>query len=158
MKKKKYLTVILIIILISLSGCKNKFPELDQKSIAFQTSSYIDKNDDDASYLTIEYNGRVYLPYGTLKSKINDKDIRDCIGYIVQDETNSSMPDKDNKDTRIYTLTSDPNNNFLMEYYIGTTLMNTPVFLRAVDTQNKEINIPNFIDDLGYGYWKGEVK
>ena len=41
-----------------------------------------------------------------------------------------------------------------MEYYIGTTLMNQPVFWRATDTRGQEIFTPAFIENLGYGYWK----
>lgn len=44
--------------------------------------------------------------------------------------------------------------NFLMEYYVGTTLMNQPSFYRAVDTKDKDIEASAFIDELGYGFWK----
>ena len=32
--------------------------------------------------------------------------------------------------------------------------MNQPSFYRAIDTKNKDINIPKFIDSLDYNYWK----
>ncbi len=41
-----------------------------------------------------------------------------------------------------------------MEYYIKTNLMNPQFFYRAIDTGEKEINIPNFIKNLGYNYQK----
>lgn len=153
--KKKILGILLMgVLVLSLTGCGIKYPDLEKDAIGFQTSNYIDENDDGAGYLTIEYNGRTYMPYGTLKGSLKEKDIDKCIGYIIQNENSSSIIDKDNKDTRIYTLIDDKENNFLMEYYIGTDLMNQPSFYRAIDTKNRDINIPKFIDSLDYNYWK----
>lgn len=152
--KKRILHFLLIEVLVfSLTGCGMKYPNLEKDAIVFQTSSYIDE-EYDAGYLTIEYNGRIYMPYGTIKRFLKEKDLDKCIGYIIQDENSSSIVDKDNKDTRIYTLTDDKENNFLMEYYIGTNLMNQPIFYRAIDTKRKDINIPRFINSLDYNYWK----
>ena len=153
--KKKILGILLMgVLVLSLTGCGIKYPDLEKDAIEFQTGNYIDENDDSAGYLTIEYNGRTYMPYGTLKGSLKEKDIDKCIGYIIQNENSSSIIDKDNKDTRIYTLIDDKENNFLMEYYIGTDLMNQPSFYRAIDTKNKDINIPKFIDSLDNNYWK----
>ena len=153
--KKKILGILLMgVLVLSLTGCGIKYPDLEKDAIGFQTDNYIDENDNGVGYLTIEYNGRTYMPYGTLKGSLKEKDIDKCIGYIIQNENSSSIIDKDNKDTRIYTLIDDKENNFLMEYYIGTDLMNQPSFYRAIDTKNKDINIPKFIDSLDYNYWK----
>lgn len=57
------------------------------------------------------------------------------------------------KDTRVYTLANDKDENFLMVYYIGESLMNQPDFYRAQDTKDKNIEIPNFIDKEDYEYW-----
>ena len=120
-----------------------------------ESASDSDYNDDDGvGYLTIEYNGRTYMPYGTLKGSLKEKNIDKCIGYRIQDENSSSIVGKDNKDIRIYTLVDDKDNNFLMEYYIGTNLMNQPSFYRAIDTKGKNISVPNYIENLGYNYWK----
>ena len=152
---KKLLSIItLLLIVIGLTGCTMKYPELDENAIAFTVSSYVDEEHDNASYLTIEYNGRTYLPYGTQKGILQSKDLDKCIGYIVQDENSSSIVDPDNKDTRIYTLTEDKDNNFLMEYYIGTNEMNDPIFYRAMDTKGKDITIPKIIDGPNDNYWK----
>ncbi len=32
--------------------------------------------------------------------------------------------------------------------------MNQPDFYRAIDTKNKKINTPNYIESLEYNYWK----
>ena len=153
--KKKILGFLLMgVLVLSLTGCGIKYPDLEKDAIGFQTGNYIDENDDGSEYLTIEYNGRTYMPYGTLKGSLKEKDIDKCIGYIIQNENSSSIIDKDNKDNRIYKFIDDKENNFLMEYYIGTDLMDQPSFYRAIDTKNNDINIPKFIDSLDYNYWK----
>lgn len=126
---------------------------LPEAPIAFHTTSFTDIADD-SGYLVIEYKGRKYMPYGTIKRRIKENDIDECIGYLFQDENVTSIPDENNTDTRIYTLAEDKDNNFLMDYYIGTILMNQPNFWRAVDTKGKDIFIPDCIDSLGYDYWK----
>ena len=123
------------------------------KSFEFTTPS-VDIYDDNAEYLVLEYSGRKYMPYGTIKRSIKESDIDKCIGYLFQDEIVTSMPDENNTDTRIYSLREDNDNNFLMEYYIKTNLMNPPTFWRAIDTKEKDIVIPNCIDSLEYDYWK----
>lgn len=150
---KKLLSLLLIgLLVIGLTGCGIKYPELGDDAIGFKVDTYIEENG--AGYLTIEYNGRVYMPYGVLKNTISSKDIDKCIGYIIQDETSSSIVDPNNKDTRIYTLTGDKEHNFLMEYYIGTDIMNPRMFYRAIDTKGKDIKVLDFIDSLDYDYWK----
>ncbi len=57
------------------------------------------------------------------------------------------------KDTRVYTLANDKDENFLMVYYIGESLMNQLDFYRVLDTKDKNIEIPNFIDKEDYEYW-----
>lgn len=113
-----------------------------------------DKEHDDGDYGTIEYNGRIYIGYGTINNSFKQENIDKCIGYIIQDENSSSVVDKNNKDRRIYTLTGDNDNNFLMDYYTGDTEMNQPCFFRAIDTKGKDIEIPKCIDDLGYEFWE----
>ena len=157
MKKNKLKRIILLLtILVCLTGCESKYPELEKDAIGLKTTTILDEKDDDATYLAVEYNGRTYIPYGTIKRSIKKKDIDKCIGYLIQDENTSSIIDEKNKDTRIYTLKEDKENNFLMEYYIGTTLMNQPSFYRALDTKGSNIKIPKYIESLDYNYWKEE--
>ncbi len=149
---KKVLLLLFICLLIT--GCGSELPELDDAAIGFYTGSFVDIEDDNAGYMTFEYNGRTYMSYGTIKGIMNwGKDIDKCIGYIVQDENASQVVDLENKETRVYTLVDDKDNNFLMVYYIGTTLMNQPDFFRAIDTKGIDINIPRYIDKLDGNYW-----
>lgn len=149
--KKLALTLLLGLLLV---GCGQRiYPEMPDDAIAFKMGEYTDERDDNALYGTIEYEGRTYMPYGTLGGRIGEKDIDKCIGYIIQDKNSSSIVDKNDTDTRVYTLADDPAHNYLMDYYIGDTLMNQPDFWRAVDTKEKEIDIPEYIDSLEYPYW-----
>ena len=153
--KKKMLRFLLIVFLsLELTGCGVKYPDLKDNAIAFDMGEYVHEDDDEAYYGTIEYNGRTCIPYGTLKNVIAAKNINKCIGYIIQNENSSSIIDENNKDTRIYTLIEDPEENYLMEYYLGTIEMNQPYFWRAVDTKDKDLNTPTYIDSLEYNFWK----
>ncbi len=158
MKRKILLLIISLVLSIvfmfGLTSDIDEYPDLKENAIAFNMGEYIDKNDDDAGYGTIIYNGRTYMPYGTLKRGIKSKNIKECIGYIIQNENSSSIVDENNKDTRVYTLIEDPNENYLMIYYIGTTLMNQPAFWKAIDTKDRKVDTPNYIVSLDYGYWK----
>lgn len=144
----------MVVCILGITGCGVKYPNFKDNAVAFNMSEYIDESDDNAHYGTIEYNGRTYMPYGTLKGVIKSKNINECIGYIIQNKSSSSVVDKNNKDTRVYTLIEDSNENYLMIYYIGTEVMNQPDFWRAIDTKDKKIDTPNYIDSLKYNYWK----
>lgn len=147
MKKRAGILVVTILVLV-LGGCgQKKYPELSNDAIAFEMGEYIDKDDAAASYATIEYEGRTYMPYGTIGKTLHEKDIDACVGYLVQDG------EKDT-DQRVYTLVDDTEHNYLMEYYVASDLMNQPMFWRAIDTKGKEIVTPEFIDSMEYSYWK----
>lgn len=146
--RKKILLLLLAAAALSLFGCgRYIYPDLPADPVAFPMGSYIDEADDGAAYGTIEYEGRIYMPYGTVGKALRAKDIAACVGYLVQDG-------KADTDTRIYTLTDDPAHNYLMDYYIRTTLMNQPLFWRAADTRGREIPTPAYIDSLEYGFWE----
>lgn len=154
MRKKIVVGIMLACIFILGSCGQRKYPNLPNNAIAFNMGECIDENDDDAAYGTIEYEGRTYMPYGTLGGNVREKDIDKCIGYIIQNENSSSIVDESNTDTRVYTLVEDSEHNYLMDYYIGDTEMNQPYFWRAVDTKGKDIDTPKYIDSLEYSYWE----
>lgn len=114
--KKKLVTLGLIMGLL-LVGCGSAFLDLPDNAEGFKAGSIEDKNGD--GYATIEYDGNTYVPFGTLKGTISRKDVDECIGYIIMDEEISSIPDSDNKDTRLYTLKDDPDHIFIMDYYVN---------------------------------------
>lgn len=154
--KKRICIVLSACFVLALAGCgKVNYPDFADDVIGFQMGEYIDVNDDDASYGTIEYEGRLYIGYGTIGNgkSLHRDDIDQCVGYVIMNQNSSSYTDLNDRDTRIYTLQDDPDHNYLMEHYEGTDLMNPPSFWRAVDTKGQEIDTPDYIESLGYLYW-----
>ena len=133
--------------MLIMTGCGNNINyELPDKPEKFSTQTFISPEDKDDSYIAIEYNGRKYIPYGTLKGKLKGEDVGECLGYIVQDGT-------EDRNTRIYLLTADENSDYLAE--INTEgFMEQPLFLRAEDTKGKNEDTPSYIKDLGYDFWR----
>jgi hypothetical protein len=154
MKKNVVVIGTILTCLLSLSGCtKRPLPELPNDAVAFEMGTFIDDKHDGDSFGTIEYNGRTYIAYGTINDKYKQSCIESCIGYIIQDEHSSSVVDLNNTGRRIYSLSGDSEHNFLMDYDDSVKLMNQPGFFRAIDTNGKDIDIPDYIDPLGYEIW-----
>lgn len=143
---KLFTSIICLALCLLLVGCGMNYPELPEDEPGFEPQTVTSDDPEDGGYNSIEYNGRMYVPFGTLKNRIKEKNLDDCIGYIIQE--NNYM------DVRLFTLTEDKDNNFLMEHYIATNWMNPPMFLRALDTKGQDIEIPNYIEDLDYEIWK----
>ena len=102
--------------------------------------------DPDDTCQSIEYNGRAYIWYGTLKNKIGGNDVGKCLGYIIQDGVIM-------KDSRVFLLKADPDANYLVRFSIGG-IMEQPDFFRALDSKGKTINTPLYIESLGSSYWE----
>lgn len=153
--KKKAIGVCVIIIGLSLmSGSSKKtLPDLPSDAVAFEVGSFVDQGNDAASFITIEYNGRTYIQFGTRNNKYKQSCVDSCVGYLVQNEHLSSVVDLSNTNWRIYTLSVDPKHNFLMDFDDSVELMNQPVFWRAVDTNGKDIEIPDYIDSFSDAFW-----
>ena len=128
-------------------GCGSSINyELPDEPEKFNTQTFVSPTDKDDSYIVIEYNGKKYIPYGTLKGKLKGKDVGECLGYIVQDGT-------EDRNTRIYLLTANENSDYLAE--INTEgFMEQPLFLRAEDTKGKNTDTPSYIENLGYDFWR----
>ena len=144
---KKALFTIAVSTLLMTSGCGSSIDyTLPDEPIPFVTGSFVDTADDNAGYMTITYQGRTYIPYGTQKSSITADDLGSCLGYIVQDG-------KTIDDSRIYLLADDPDADYLV--YMSTEgIMNPTIFFRAMDTKGQNISVPDFIEPPDDGYWK----
>lgn len=143
---KKLLPCALAIVLL-LTGCLSDVDySLPDNPIAFETYEFTNPDNQDDGYMAFEYNGRVYIPYGTLTGRIDGDDVAQCLGYKVQD-------DEADKNARIYTLSADSENNYLMDYYVNS-IMEQPDFWRAIDTVGENISTPKFIESLEYEYWR----
>ena len=133
-------------LLFALSGCGRRIDsDLPAAPIEFHTGTFVNPADPDDTCQSIEYNGRTYIWYGTLKNTIDGDDVGRCLGYIVQDGVIM-------KDVRIFLLNADPDANYLVRFSIGG-IMEQPDFFRALDTRGKTITTPPYIESLG-SYWK----
>ena len=154
MKKNMTFICFIIICLFVMTGCMGKtLPDMPSDAIEFNMGTFHDTEHDDALFGSIEYNGRTYIPYGTSNNKYEKSDIESCIGYIIQNANSSTVIDPNNTNRRIYTLSVDPEHNYLMDFDDSIKLMNQPTFYRAIDTNGKKIDTPIFIDSLGYEFW-----
>ena len=142
---KKYVVLLIIVIaMITLSGClKVNYPELPENPVVFEMVSGSGKIT--VTINSIDYSKNI-ITY-TYSVTFDSDDIDKCIGYVVQDGQKDT-------DERIYTLSEDKANNYLMMYYVGESLMNQPDFWRAVDTNGKNIDTPIYIESFNYNYWK----
>ena len=130
-----------------LTGCGRRIDhELPENPIEFHTGTFVNPTESDDTYQSIEYMGRTYIGYGTLKGRIDGDDVGKCLGYIVQDGV--AM-----KDVRFFLLNADPDANYLVQIFTDG-FMNQPVFYRALDTSGKMIGTPRYIENLEYPYWK----
>ncbi len=146
MKKRILIALFICLIMLMLAGCGNRIDySLPDNPIVFNANTFINPADKNDTYLSLEYNGRVYIPYGNLTGSIDGKDVGKCLGYYVQDGNKM-------EDTRIFLLTDDSNANFLIR--IDTVgVMSQPDFFRAVDTKGENIDIPQYIDSSDEPFW-----
>lgn len=145
MKKVSILAVFIFISLL-VWGCAGMYGTvLPSNPIAFSLFQVTDSKNTNDKYDSIEYNGRIYVPFGTVKSTLKKSEIDQCLGYLDFGTGPNNL--------HICTLTADPNNDFLVRVY-GYDPTEKPAFYRASDTYHQQINIPTYIVDLGYDYWK----
>ena len=129
-----------------LTGCGRADDEpLPDNATAFEDFEFTDPDSKDDGYRAITFNGRTYIPYGTRGRSFKYSDLGEYLGYYVQDG-------QDMKDISLYTLTDDPEVNFIAMTDKG--FMSQPTFLRAIDTRGSEIPTHDLIDSLDYDYWK----
>ena len=147
---KRWFPVIAFVVsmlLLILAGCGKRIDcGLPESPIEFHTGSFVNPADSDDTYQSIEYNGRTYVGYGTVKNSIDGNDVGKCLGYIVQDGVVM-------KDVRVFLLNADIDENYLVQLVSGG-IMDQPVFYRAIDSRGKKIFTPKYIEGLDYNYWK----
>lgn len=145
--KKGITTAFCIAAALVLAGCGRRIDyELPESPIEFHYGTFANPADSDDTYHSIQYNGRTYIGYGTLKNSIDGNDVGKCLGYVIQDGVVM-------KKVRIFPLNADPDANYLVIIFTDT-FMNQPFFFRALDTKGKEIGTPPYIESLEYPYWE----
>ena len=141
------IAVLFALALATMAGCAAKIEaRLPDNPLEFNTSEYANPSDEEDTYLSIDYRGRAYIPYGIVSGPFGNDDIGECLGYVVQDGEKLD-------DVRVCTLASDTDENYLVE--IATEgFMDQPMVYRALDTAGKDIDTPPFVDSLDYDIWQ----
>ena len=141
MIKRMIVLALAVTMIFTLSACgKNGVMHtLPDDAKNFAPYEYIDPCDDMDGYMGVEYCGRYYVAFGTQEGTVHESDLEACIGYIDGD-----------KNSRVYTLkdTSD----LLATYYLNGE-MEQFAFLRALDTADRDIPLPDYVCDLHYPIW-----
>lgn len=141
--KMKHIRSIVLIMCgaLIMSGCSFAgkdigVPDLPQNAPSFESEYF-----EDSGETVFRYGGRSYSYFGRLNGSMSKNSFNECLGYV-----------DDDMDTRMYSLTEDPLNNYLMIRHTGG-IMDQPEFLRADDTKNKDIFTPSYIKSGSYESW-----
>ena len=149
MKNNNTIVALAILLILILAGCGSRIDySLPADPIEFNTGTFVNPADPDDDYISIEYNGRTYITYGTINGIVPKDEMGDCLGYIVQDGVKMET-------SRIFLLAGVPDANYLGRFETEG-VMSQPDFFRAIDTVGKDITTPAYIDDLGYDFWGGQ--
>lgn len=143
---KRIIFIMLILCTVFLYGCGEKDAlDLPGRPVRFEEADYENPHNKGETYKSITYDGRTYIPYGRMNSELDEREIDYCIGYMFLEE------DPSDTGCRVYTLKEDTKHNYLMVYY--TDQRSLPTFLRAVDTRDKKIETPAYIDRTQQSFW-----
>lgn len=138
--RSKGITVLILSGALLMSGC-SMIKEDPVYELPSGAPEYTQKYFEDQDEYLLEINGRTYSYFGTLKNRIKSDSVCECIGYMEGDEN-----------ARLYTLMEDPLDNYIM-IRNAEGIMEQPAFYRAMDTRNKDILTPSYIESLGYECW-----
>jgi hypothetical protein len=140
---KNFLLVGLIGACVFLGGCGNAVNyDLTEDAVAISDSNdhtYFNPNDAEDRYHYVEIDGVKYIPYGTQGKRMTNREVGACIAYSAADSND-----------RFYEVIG--SSDFVARYDVGG-VMEQFDFWRSVDTIGKEIDVPDFIDPLGYDIW-----
>ena len=130
----------LVLCAVLLTGCfiqrqREKY-NLPEDPVKFE-----DRDSDSFDMRVLTVNGRDYMPFGTVKNRMDDSSIKACLGFLNGD-----------RNTRVYTLEEDPDNNYIMIYNVEG-IMEQQMYWRAADTMGKNVDTPPYIESLDYDEW-----
>ena len=143
---KKYTVISILISCILLGGCSAISPinyDITNNSKVITLDDYdiyVNPNDSEDIYEVVTIDNRDYILYGTQGKIITGDMIGECIAYDSRDNAE-----------RFYKVVG--TNDYIAEYYAAGEMAQFG-FLRAKDTMGKDIDTPDFIDDLDYDIWK----
>jgi hypothetical protein len=140
---KKLLIGGIVGVCVLVGGCGNSVNlDIPEDAIGISDrngNTYVNPNDREDSYSYVEIDGVIYIPYGTQGKTITNKEVGSCIAYSEADSND-----------RFYEVVG--NDDFIASYYVDGEMEQFD-FWRSVDTIGQEIEVPDFMDDLGYEIW-----
>ena len=136
---KQLQTAALLLAALCLTGCGSLY-DLPAEPIVCETGTFVNPDDPEDTFGTVEWNGRTYILFGI------EKGIRThfgaCLGYVRGDENQ-----------RIFAAEGLPEEEYLIEYYVAGE-MEQAVYLRCIDMQSNPV--PEQLESYGYPFWDGE--
>ncbi len=144
---KRIVTLILAaIVLLSFAGCKKSglYPDLPWDAISFDIGEYSPMPG--IYYSSIKWGERTYIPYGKLSRELQEGDLTNCLGY-------TKYNNEEDKNSRVFTLKGDNDHNYLIIIHVDNSAY-VPEVYRALDTKDKEVKTPDFIESTDRVFWK----
>ena len=122
-----------------LAGCGSGRKPLPENPAVFTQGQYVPEGED-TGYTTLENEGKVFIPYGSIRAAGPMRDLSyaygDCLGYV-----------KGNENDRLYALSDDPNGAWLIRFYEGGIMEQPMVFRELNDTGAVPESVDPFEDE-----------
>lgn len=137
--KKMAAATAMLLLAVCLTGCgKDRFA-LPDNPVVFETGSFVNPDDPEDDFCSIEWDGRTYILFGIEKKRTH---FGQCLGYVKNDENR-----------RIFAADGLPETDYLIEYCTAG-VMEQAVYLRCVDTRGEAP--PEQLESYGYAFWESE--
>ncbi len=136
---KRALCIALAALILALAGCGARRQGLPAEPILFQRGEYFVEGLD-SPYPTVEHEGKVFLPYGSIRPRGLFRDLGyafgDCLGY-AEGDTND----------RIYALKGSSAEEWLVAFY-ENGMMEMPLVYREINVPRADT--PDCVESLGW--------
>ena len=130
---------VLLIPALCLTSCGKDRYALPDHPAVFETGEFINPDDPEDRFCSVEWEGRTYIMFGIEKNRTH---FGKCLGYVKGDE-----------DQRIFAAENLPETDYLIEYHTAG-IMEQAVYLRCTDTKGEPA--PEQLESYGYPFWESE--
>lgn len=146
--KRNSLLCVCALLTAGLCGCDNSLSlSYPEEPIQFVTYSFKNPADPDDGYEAFDFQNRTYIPYSSNGRSVMADEAEVCLGCIVQD---GEVREGD----WVVRLTAFKDNDDFLMLYSPNGGMQPEIFFRAIDTKEKQIQLPEYISSDCYKYWK----
>ena len=134
---KRIHTAAVLLAALCLTGCGRDRYALPEKPVVFETGTFVNPDNPEDTFLSVEWDGRTYILFGIEKGMTTH--FGPCLGYVGDD-----------KNERIFAAEGLPKEEYLIEYYVAGK-MEQAVYLRCIDTKGNPV--PEQLESCGYPFW-----